>query len=159
MNKLYQSIIEAGTHIAPSIKVAEASKSIENAQRDLNISLFNEILLICEKLNLNFNKVIKLAGTKWNFIKFSPGLVGGHCLPVDPYYLAYKSENLGYYPEVILSGRRVNDNMSSFVANKLVKMLINSGKKIKDSKILILGFTFKENCPDIRNSKVADVEG
>ncbi len=157
IDDLYSSIIKAGTHKASSIKVAEASKVIENAQRDLNISFVNELALIFDRMDIDTLDVLEAAGTKWNFLKYKPGLVGGHCISVDPYYLAYKSENLGYYPEVILSGRRVNDNMSSFVANKLVKMLINSGKKIKDSKILILGFTFKENCPDVRNTKIADV--
>ena len=157
IDKLYLSIIKAGTHKASSIKVAEASKVIENAQRDLNISFVNELALIFDRIGIDTIDVLEAAGTKWNFLKYKPGLVGGHCISVDPYYLAYKAENLGYYPEVILSGRRVNDNMSSFVANKLVKMLINSGKKIKGSKILILGFTFKENCPDVRNTKIADV--
>ena len=157
IDKLYSSIIKAGTHKASSIKVAEASKVIENAQRDLNISFVNELALIFDRIGIDTIDVLEAAGTKWNFLKYKPGLVGGHCISVDPYYLAYKAENLGYYPEVILSGRRVNDNMSSFVANKLVKMLINAGKKIKDSKILILGFTFKENCPDVRNTKIADV--
>ena len=157
IDKLYLSIIKAGTHKASSIKVAEASKVIENAQRDLNISFVNELALIFDRIGIDTIDVLEAAGTKWNFLKYKPGLVGGHCISVDPYYLAYKAENLGYYPEVILSGRRVNDNMSSFVANKLVKMLINAGKKIKDSKILILGFTFKENCPDVRNTKIADV--
>ena len=157
IDKLYLSIIKAGTHKAPSIKVAEASKVIENAQRDLNISFVNELALIFDRIGIDTIDVLEAAGTKWNFLKYKPGLVGGHCISVDPYYLAYKAENLGYYPEVILSGRRVNDNMSSFVANKLVKMLINSGKKIKGSKILILGFTFKENCPDVRNTKIVDV--
>lgn len=157
IDKLYSSIIKAGTHKASSIKVAEASKVIENAQRDLNISFVNELALIFDRIGIDTIDVLEAAGTKWNFLKYKPGLVGGHCISVDPYYLAYKAENLGYYPEVILSGRRVNDNMSSFVANKLVKMLINAGKKIKNSKILILGFTFKENCPDVRNTKIADV--
>ena len=157
IDKLYLSIIKAGTHKASSIKVAEASKVIENAQRDLNISFVNELALIFDRIGIDTIDVLEAAGTKWNFLKYKPGLVGGHCISVDPYYLAYKAENLGYYPEVILCGRRVNDNMSSFVANKLVKMLINSGKKIKGSKILILGFTFKENCPDVRNTKIADV--
>ena len=157
IDDLYKSIIKAGTHKASSIKVAEASKVIENAQRDLNISFVNELALIFDRVDIDTLEVLEAAGTKWNFLKYKPGLVGGHCISVDPYYLAYKAENLGYYPEVILSGRRVNDNMSSFVANKFVKMLINSGKNIKNSKILILGFTFKENCPDVRNTKIADV--
>ena len=157
IDKLYNQIISAGTHKASNIKVAEASKAIENAQRDVNISFVNELALIFDRIGIDTQDVLDAAGTKWNFLKYKPGLVGGHCISVDPYYLAYKSEKLGYYPEVILSGRRVNDNMSSFVANKLLKLLICSGCKIKGAKILILGITFKENCPDIRNSKVADV--
>ena len=157
IDKLYSSIIKAGTHKASSIKVAEASKVIENAQRDLNISFVNELSLIFDRIGIDTLDVLEAAGTKWNFLKYKPGLVGGHCISVDPYYLAYKAENLGYYPEVILSGRRVNDNMSSFVANKLIKMLIKQGVNIKNGKILILGITFKENCPDIRNTKIVDV--
>jgi len=157
VDDLYSSIITAGTFKAASMKVAEASKAIENAQRDLNISFVNELALIFDRVGIDTQDVLDAAGTKWNFLKYKPGLVGGHCISVDPYYLAYKAENLGYHPEVILSGRRVNDNMSTFVANKMVKMLIKSGKQIMGSKILILGVTFKENCPDIRNSKVADV--
>ena len=154
---LYSSIITAGTFKAASMKVAEASKAIENAQRDVNISFVNELALIFDRVGIDTQDVLDAAGTKWNFLKYKPGLVGGHCISVDPYYLAYKAENLGYHPEVILSGRRVNDNMSNFVANKMIKMLIKGGKQIMGSKILILGITFKENCPDIRNSKVADV--
>jgi UDP-N-acetyl-D-glucosamine/UDP-N-acetyl-D-galactosamine dehydrogenase len=154
---LYKSIITVGTHMAASIKVAEASKAIENAQRDLNISFVNELALIFDRIGIDTQDVLDAAGTKWNFLQYKPGLVGGHCISVDPYYLAYKAENLGYYPEVILSGRRVNDNMSVFVANKMIKMLINAGKQIKDSNVLILGITFKENCPDIRNTKIIDV--
>jgi len=157
VDELYNSIITAGTFKAASMKVAEASKAIENAQRDVNISFVNELALIFDKMGIDTQDVLDAAGTKWNFLKYKPGLVGGHCISVDPYYLAYKAENLGYYPEVILSGRRVNDNMSSFVANKMIKMLIKAGKQIMGSKILILGITFKENCPDIRNSKVVDV--
>ena len=157
IDDLYSSIITAGTYKAASMKVAEASKAIENAQRDVNISFVNELALIFDRVGVDTQDVLDAAGTKWNFLKYKPGLVGGHCISVDPYYLAYKAENLGYHPEVILSGRRVNDNMSSFVANKMIKMLIKSGKQIMGSKILILGITFKENCPDIRNSKVADV--
>lgn len=157
VDQLYKSIITAGTHKAPNIKVAEASKAIENAQRDLNISFVNELALIFDRIGIDTQDVLDAAGTKWNFLKYKPGLVGGHCISVDPYYLAYKAENVGYYPEVILSGRRVNDNMSVFVANKIIKMLINAGKKIKGSKVLVLGVTFKENCPDIRNTKVIDV--
>jgi len=157
VDQLYKSIITAGTHKAPNMKVAEASKAIENAQRDLNISFVNELALIFDRIGIDTLDVLDAAGTKWNFLKYKPGLVGGHCISVDPYYLAYKAENVGYYPEVILSGRRVNDNMSVFVANKMIKMLINAGKQIKGSKVLVLGVTFKENCPDIRNTKVIDV--
>ncbi len=154
---LYASIIEAGTHKAPSLKVAEASKAIENAQRDVNISFVNELALIFDKMGIDTNDVIEAAGTKWNFLKYKPGLVGGHCIGVDPYYLAHKAESLGYYPQVILSGRRVNDNMGVFVANKLVKLLISNSHVISNSRALILGITFKEDCPDIRNSKVIDI--
>ena len=157
VDDLYSSIITAGTFKAASMKVAEASKAIENAQRDVNISFVNELALIFDRAGIDTQDVLDAAGTKWNFLKYKPGLVGGHCISVDPYYLAYKAENLGYHPEVILSGRRVNDNMSTFVANKMIKMLIKAGKQIMGSKILILGVTFKENCPDIRNSKVTDV--
>ena len=157
VDDLYSSIITAGTFKAASMKVAEASKAIENAQRDVNISFVNELALIFDRVGVDTQDVLDAAGTKWNFLKYKPGLVGGHCISVDPYYLAYKAENLGYHPEVILSGRRVNDNMSTFVANKMIKLLIKAGKQIMGSKILILGVTFKENCPDIRNSKVADV--
>lgn len=157
IDSLYSSIIEAGTHRAPSIKVAEASKAIENAQRDLNISFVNELSLIFDKMGIDTNDVIEAAGTKWNFLKFKPGLVGGHCIGVDPYYLAHKAESLGYYPQVILSGRRVNDNMGIFIANKLVKLLISKNHVISRARALVLGVTFKENCPDIRNSKVIDI--
>ena len=157
VDTLYKSIITAGTFKAASIKVAEASKAIENAQRDVNISFVNELALIFDRVGIDTQDVLDAAGTKWNFLKYKPGLVGGHCISVDPYYLAYKAENLGYHPEVILSGRRVNDNMSAFVANKMIKMLIRAGKQIKGARVLILGVTYKENCPDIRNSKVADV--
>lgn len=157
VDSLYASIISAGTHKAPSIKVAEASKAIENAQRDVNISFVNELALIFDRMGIDTNDVIEAAATKWNFLKFRPGLVGGHCIGVDPYYLAHKAEALGYHPEVILSGRRVNDNMGMFVANKVVKLMINKGQSIKNSKALILGVTFKENCPDIRNSRVIDI--
>jgi len=157
LDNLYNSIITAGTFKAASIKVAEASKAIENAQRDVNISFVNELALIFDRIGIDTNDVLDAAGSKWNFLKYKPGLVGGHCISVDPYYLAYKAENLGYHPEVILSGRRVNDNMSTFISNKLIKMLIKAGKQIMGSNILILGVTFKENCPDIRNSKITDV--
>jgi len=157
VDSLYSSVIVAGTHKAPSIKVAEASKAIENAQRDLNISFVNELAIIFDRMNIDTNDVLDAACTKWNFLKYKPGLVGGHCISVDPYYLAHKSASLGYYPQVILSGRRVNDNMGLFVANKVVKMLISKNHIVGNSKILILGITFKENCPDIRNSKVIDI--
>jgi UDP-N-acetyl-D-galactosamine dehydrogenase len=157
VDNLYASIIEAGTHKAPSIKVAEASKAIENAQRDVNISFVNELALIFDRIGIDTNDVIEAAGTKWNFLKFKPGLVGGHCIGVDPYYLAHKAQIMGYHPEVILSGRRVNDNMGMFVANKAVKLMIAKGNSVKNSKALILGVTFKENCPDIRNSRVVDI--
>ena len=157
VDQLYNTIITAGTHKAPSLKVAEASKAIENAQRDVNISFVNELALIFDRMGIDTNDVLDAAGTKWNFLKYKPGLVGGHCIGVDPYYLAHKAESLGYHPQVILSGRRVNDNMGIFVANKFLKLLIAKNFKISQSNVLILGITFKENCPDIRNSKVIDI--
>jgi len=157
VDMLYKSIITAGTHKAPSIKVAEASKAIENAQRDVNISFVNELALIFDRIGIDTNDVIEAAGTKWNFLKYQPGLVGGHCIGVDPYYLAHKAQSLGYHPEVILSGRRVNDNMGSFVADKVVKLMISKDHKIKGSRALIMGITFKENCPDVRNTRVVDI--
>ena len=157
VDNLYNSIITAGTYKAQSIKVAEASKAIENAQRDVNISFINELALIFDKIGIDTQDVLDAAGTKWNFLKYKPGLVGGHCIGVDPYYLAHKAESLGYYPQVILSGRRVNDNMGVFVANKVVKLLIQKGGLIRGGRALVLGVTFKENCPDIRNSKVVDI--
>ena len=157
INELYASIIEAGTHLAPSIKVAEAAKVIENAQRDINIAFVNELALIFDKLNIDTKDVLEAARTKWNFLKFTPGLVGGHCIGVDPYYLTYKAKEIGYHPEIILAGRRLNDNMGIFVANKMIKLMIQKGHTIKGSRVLVLGITFKENCPDIRNSKVIDV--
>jgi UDP-N-acetyl-D-glucosamine/UDP-N-acetyl-D-galactosamine dehydrogenase len=157
VDQLYKSIITAGTHKAPSLKVAEASKAIENAQRDVNISFVNELALIFDRMGIDTNDVLDAAGTKWNFLKYKPGLVGGHCIGVDPYYLAHKAESLGYHPQVILSGRRVNDNMGIFVANKLVKLMIAKDHVISKSNVLVLGITFKEDCPDIRNSKVIDV--
>ena len=157
INNLYKSIIIAGTHLAPSIKVAEASKAIENAQRDVNISFVNELALIFDRMNIDTNDVLAAASTKWNFLPFKPGLVGGHCISVDPYYLAHKAESLGYHPAVILSGRRVNDEMGIFVATKVIKLMIGKGMPIKNSNVLILGLTFKENCPDIRNTKVIDI--
>ena len=157
VDKLYSSIITAGTHMAPSIKVAEASKVIENAQRDINISFMNELALIFDRMDIDTTEVLEAAATKWNFLNYKPGLVGGHCIGVDPYYLAHKAEALRYHPQVILSGRRVNDNMGVFVANKVIKLMIKKGIQIKGATALILGITFKENCPDIRNSKVIDV--
>jgi nucleotide sugar dehydrogenase len=157
VDDLYRSIIEAGTHKAPSIKVAEASKAIENAQRDVNISFVNELSLIFDRIGIDTHDVIEAAGTKWNFLKYQPGLVGGHCIGVDPYYLAHKAQSLGYHPQVILSGRRVNDQMGAFVADKVVKLMIQKDHKIKDSRALIMGITFKENCPDIRNTRVVDI--
>ena len=157
VDQLYKSIITAGTHKATSLKVAEASKAIENAQRDVNISFVNELALIFDRMGIDTNDVLDAAGTKWNFLKYKPGLVGGHCIGVDPYYLAHKAESLGYHPQVILSGRRVNDNMGMFVANKLVKLLIAKHHVISKSNVLVLGITFKEDCPDIRNSKVIDI--
>jgi len=157
VDNLYKTIITAGTHLAPNIKVAEASKAIENAQRDVNISFVNELALIFDRMNIDTHDVLAAAGTKWNFLPFKPGLVGGHCISVDPYYLAHKAESLGYHPAVILSGRRVNDQMGAFVATKVVKLMIQKGIQIKGAKVLILGITFKENCPDIRNTKVVDI--
>jgi UDP-N-acetyl-D-galactosamine dehydrogenase len=157
IDALYSSIIIAGTHKAPSIKVAEASKAIENAQRDVNISFVNELALIFDRMGIDTTDVLEAAGTKWNFLTYKPGLVGGHCIGVDPYYLAHKAESLGYYPQVILSGRSVNDNMGIFVADKVVKLLITKNNKITGAKVLILGIAFKENCPDTRNTKVVDI--
>lgn len=157
LNLLYGSIITAGTHLASSIKVAEASKVIENAQRDLNIAFVNELALIFDKMNIDTLEVLEAAGTKWNFLPFRPGLVGGHCIGVDPYYLTYKAESLGYHPEVILAGRRINDTMGIFVAAKVIKLMIQRSSSVKDARMLVLGITFKENCPDIRNSRVIDV--
>lgn len=154
---LYSTIIDAGTHQAPSIKVAEASKAIENAQRDVNISFINELSLIFDKIGIDTSDVIEAASTKWNFLKFKPGLVGGHCIGVDPYYLAHKAESLGYLPQVILSGRRVNDYMGVFIVSKVMKLMIAKGCVLKQCRVLILGITFKENCPDIRNSRVIDM--
>lgn len=157
IDQLYKGIIKAGTHKAPSIKVAEAAKAIENAQRDVNISFVNELALIFDRLGIDTSDVLDAAGTKWNFLKFKPGLVGGHCISVDPYYLAHKAEALGYYPQVILSGRRVNDMMAVFIANKIIKLMVKKGRRVESGRALILGITFKENCPDIRNSKVVDI--
>ena len=157
INQLYASIITAGTYAAPSIKVAEAAKSIENAQRDINISFVNELALIFDKMGIDTHEVLAAASTKWNFLPFKPGLVGGHCIGVDPYYLAFKAKAVGYDPRVILSGRDVNDQMSAFVSNKLIQLLAQIDKKMQDVKVLVLGVTFKENCPDFRNSKVFEI--
>lgn len=154
---LYASVITAGTHRAPSIKVAEAAKVIENSQRDINIAFINELAIIFNRLGIDTEEVLKAAGTKWNFLSFRPGFVGGHCIGVDPYYLAYKAQEVGYNPEIILAGRRLNDNMGIYVANQIIKLMIKKGHKIEGSKVLVLGITFKENCPDIRNSRVIDV--
>ncbi len=157
VDQLYKIIIKAGTHKAANIKVAEASKAIENAQRDVNISFINELALIFDRIGVDTNDVLEAAGTKFNFLKYKPGLVGGHCISVDPYYLAHKAVQLGYHPNVILSGRRVNDSISEFIASKVVKLMINKGIAIRNANALILGITFKENCPDVRNTKVVDV--
>ena len=157
VDQLYKSIITAGTYKAGSIKVAEAAKVIENCQRDINIAFVNELSLIFNRLNIDTLEVLEAAGTKWNFLPFRPGLVGGHCIGVDPYYLTYKAQEVGYTPEVILSGRRINDSMGAYVAKKVIKALIDNGSTLKDSKVLMLGVTFKENCPDIRNSRAVDV--
>ena len=157
IDELYQSIITAGTHMAPCIKVAEAAKVIENAQRDINIAFVNELAKIFNLLDIDTDAVLKAAGTKWNFLPFTPGLVGGHCIGVDPYYLAQKAQEAGYHPEIILAGRRLNDSMGEHVATQILKLLVKNDIKIKGSKVLVLGITFKENCPDVRNTKVVDV--
>jgi UDP-N-acetyl-D-galactosamine dehydrogenase len=157
VNALYQSIIEAGTHLAPSIKVAEAAKVIENSQRDINIAFVNELAKIFNLLGIDTNAVLEAAGTKWNFLKFKPGLVGGHCIGVDPYYLAQKAQEAGYHPEIILAGRRLNNGMGAYVASETIKLMVKKEIPIKNSNILILGFTFKENCPDVRNTRVIDI--
>lgn len=156
INNLYGSVIMAGTYKASSIKVAEAAKVIENAQRDINIAFVNELAMIFNKLGIDTTEVLKAAGTKWNFMKFQPGLVGGHCIGVDPYYLAQKAQEQGYYPEIILAGRRINDRMGRYIADELVKRIVAT-RKMVDCQVLILGFTFKENCPDVRNTKVIDI--
>ncbi len=157
VDELYKSIIEAGTHKCSSIKVAEASKVIENTQRDVNIALINELSLIFNTMGISTNEVIDAAATKWNFIKLTPGLVGGHCIGVDPYYLTYKAEELGYKPNLILGARQINNGMAKYVAERTIKLMIKKGLNIKDSKVLVLGITFKENCPDVRNTKVVDI--
>lgn len=157
VDALYASIIKAGTHLASSIRVAEASKIIENSQRDVNIAFVNELALIFERMGIDTREVLDAAATKWNFLPFRPGLVGGHCIGVDPYYLTHKAESLGYHPQVILAGRRINDNMGAFIANKVVKLMVQNNHLINNSRVAILGVTFKENCPDIRNSKVVSI--
>jgi len=157
IDQLYASIIGAGTHMAPSIKVAEAAKVIENAQRDVNIAFVNELSLIFNRMGIRTKDVLEAAATKWNFLPFKPGLVGGHCIGVDPYYLTQKAQELGYNPEIILAGRRLNDNMGIYVANQIIKLMIRKGMQIEGARVLLLGITFKENCPDIRNSRVVDV--
>ena len=157
INELYASVITAGTHLAPSIKVAEAAKVIENSQRDINIAFVNELAKIFNLLEIDTQAVLEAAGTKWNFLPFKPGLVGGHCIGVDPYYLAQKAQEVGYNPEIILAGRRINDSMSGYVASEVIKLFIKNDIKIKGAKILVLGITFKENCPDVRNTKVVDI--
>jgi UDP-N-acetyl-D-galactosamine dehydrogenase len=155
--QIYSKVVKAGIHIAPSIKVAEAAKVIENTQRDINIALMNELAMLFDKLGIDTRDVLEAAGTKWNFLKFEPGLVGGHCIPEDPYYLAYKARQVGFHPQLILAGRRVNDYIPQFIAQKVVKLLIKTGKVVQNSKLLIMGITFKENVPDVRNSKVVDL--
>ncbi len=157
VDEVYHSIITAGTHKAPTIKVAEAAKVIENTQRDINIAFMNELAMIFNKMNIDTNAVLQAAGTKWNFLNFRPGLVGGHCIGVDPYYLTHKAQELGFHPEMILAGRRINDNMGKYAADQVVKLMIKRGVLINSARVLVLGLTFKENCPDIRNSRVIDV--
>ena len=157
VDALYASIITAGTHLAPTIKVAEAAKVIENAQRDINIAFVNELAKIFNKLDIDTHDVLEAAGTKWNFLPFKPGLVGGHCIGVDPYYLAQKAQEVGYHPEIILAGRRINDSMGEFVATEVLKLVAQNNIEVKTAKVLMLGITFKENCPDIRNTKAIDV--
>ncbi len=157
VDQLYKKVIKAGTHKAPSIMVAETAKVIENSQRDINIAFVNEIARICAHMNLDTRAVLDAAGTKWNFLKFSPGLVGGHCIGVDPYYMAQKAQEVGYHPEIILAGRRMNDGMGAWIASQVIKLMIKKDIIIKDARVLVFGITFKENCPDIRNTKVVDV--
>jgi UDP-N-acetyl-D-galactosamine dehydrogenase len=157
VDALYRSIIRAGTHKVSSLRVAEASKVIENTQRDANIALVNEFALIFQRLGIDTTEVLEAAGTKWNFLPFRPGLVGGHCIGVDPYYLTHKAELVGYHPEVILAGRRINDSMGQHIARKAVQQMIHAGRNIKGARVNVLGLTFKEDCPDIRNSKVIDI--
>lgn len=157
MNEVYASVITAGTHLAPTIKVAEAAKVIENSQRDINIAFVNELSKIFTRMGIDTRDVLEAASTKWNFLHFKPGLVGGHCIGVDPYYLAQCAQSYGYNPEIILAGRRMNDGMGEYVANQVVKLMLKKGIQVLNSNILVLGFTFKENCPDVRNTKVIDI--
>ncbi|WP_299179747.1 nucleotide sugar dehydrogenase [uncultured Aquimarina sp.] len=157
VDELYASVITAGTHLAPTIKVAEAAKVIENSQRDINIAFVNELAKIFNLMDIDTNEVLKAAGTKWNFLPFKPGLVGGHCIGVDPYYLAQRAQEFGYHPEIILAGRRLNDSMGQYVASEVIKLMVNHDIKIKGANILVLGITFKENCPDVRNTRAVDV--
>lgn len=157
VDNLYKEVITAGTHLAPTIKVAEAAKVIENSQRDINIAFVNELAKIFNLMNIDTNAVLEAAGTKWNFLPFKPGLVGGHCIGVDPYYLAQKAQEIGYHPEIILAGRRLNDSMGEYVSSQIVKLMLKHDLKVKNAKVLVLGITFKENCPDVRNTKVVDV--
>ena len=157
VNEVYASVIKAGTHLAPTIKVAEAAKVIENSQRDINIAFVNELSKIFNKLGIDTSDVLEAAGTKWNFLPFKPGLVGGHCIGVDPYYLAQCAQRHGYNPEIILAGRRMNDGMGEYVASQVIKLMLKKGIQVLGSEVLILGFTFKENCPDVRNTKVIDI--
>lgn len=157
VNELYKSVITAGTHLAPSIRVAEAAKVIENSQRDINIAFVNELAKIFNLMNIDTHAVLEAAGTKWNFLPFKPGLVGGHCIGVDPYYLAQKAQEMGYHPEIILAGRRLNDSMGEYVASQVVKLMIRKGITVNGANLLMLGITFKENCPDVRNTKIVDV--
>lgn len=157
VDALYRKVITAGTHLAPSLKVAEAAKVIENTQRDVNIALINELALIFNRMGIDTDEVLAAAGTKWNFLPFRPGLVGGHCIGVDPYYLTYKAQQIGYHPEMILAGRRLNDNMSRYVASQIIKLMIGKAIQPSGSRVLVMGLTFKENCPDVRNTKVVDL--
>jgi len=157
VDNLYKSVITAGTHLAPTIKVAEAAKVIENSQRDINIAFVNELSKIFNIMGIDTHDVLEAAGTKWNFLPFKPGLVGGHCIGVDPYYLAQKAQEMGYHPEIILAGRRLNDSMGEYVASQVVKLMIKKGIVVNGAQLLMLGITFKENCPDVRNTKIVDV--
>ena len=157
MDTLYKSVITAGTHLAPSIKVAEAAKVIENSQRDINIAFVNELAKIFNLMNIDTQEVLTAAATKWNFLPFKPGLVGGHCIGVDPYYLAQRAQEFGYHPEIILAGRRLNDSMGEYIASQVVKLMIKKGISVNGANLLMLGITFKENCPDVRNTKIVDV--